>query len=102
MIDEFGPYAQMATLGEQMANRYQMDENLELEPHLAHYMEEVEVNIAADSFNHVGFMNKILVRLKSVAAADDEPRRQEFLQAVTVALQERIDHAARDVALSGI
>ncbi|KQR32057.1 hypothetical protein ASF91_10705 [Rhizobium sp. Leaf155] len=102
MIDEFGPYAQMATLGEQMANRYQMDENLELEPHLAHYMEEVEVNIAADSFNHVGFMNKILVRLKSAPAADDEPRRQEFLQAVTVALQERIDHAARDVALSGI
>ncbi|MEJ8310228.1 hypothetical protein [Agrobacterium larrymoorei] len=102
MIDEFGPYAQMATLGEQMANRYQMDENLELEPHLAHYMEEVEVNIAADSFNHVGFMEKILARLKSSPMVVHETRRQEFLGAVAVALQERIDHASREVALDGI
>jgi hypothetical protein len=102
MIDEFGPYAQMATLGEQMANRYQMDENLELGPHLAHYMDEVEVNIAADSFNHVGFMTKILARLKALRPAADEPRRLEFLQAVAIALQERIDHASREVALDGI
>ncbi|MDQ1184935.1 hypothetical protein [Agrobacterium larrymoorei] len=102
MINEFGPYAQMATLGEQMANRYQMDENLELGPHLAHYMEEVEVNIAADRFNHVGFMEKILERLKSTPEATDERRRQEFLQAVSVALQERIDRTSREVALDGI
>jgi len=102
MIDEFGPYVQMATLGEQMANRYQMDENLELGPHLAHYMEEVEVNISADRFNHVGFMEKILGRLKSIPDAADERRRQEFLQAVSVALQERIDRSSLEVALDGI
>lgn len=102
MIDEYGPYAQMATLGEQMSNRYQRDENLELEPYLSHYMDEVEVNIAADSFDHVGFMNKILVRLKMVLAAAEEPRRQEFLHAMIIALQERVDHASREVALDGI
>ncbi|WP_296101507.1 hypothetical protein [uncultured Agrobacterium sp.] len=102
MIDEYGPHAQMATLGEQMSNRYQMDENLELEPYLSHYMDEVEVNIAADSFNHVGFMNKIIVRLKMVLAATKEPRRQEFLHAMVVALQKRVDQASPEVALDGI
>ena len=63
MIDEYGPYVQMSTLGEQMAACYQTDANLALEPHLAHYMDEVEVNIAADSFNHVGFLNRISSRL---------------------------------------
>ncbi len=48
MIDEYGPYVQMSTLGERMAACYQTDNNLALEPHLAHYMDEVEVNIAAD------------------------------------------------------
>lgn len=76
MIDEYGPYVQMGTLAEQMATRYQMDANLELESHLSHYMDEVEVNIAADRFDHVGFMNKIRGRLTMTLATAAEPRRR--------------------------
>ncbi|MCW8058884.1 MULTISPECIES: hypothetical protein [Agrobacterium] len=98
MIDEYGPYAQVSTLGEQMAACYQTDANLVLEPHLAHYMDEVEVNIAADSFNHVGFLNRIRSRLQITLTATTNPRRREFLQAVVAALQERIDRHSFDVA----
>ncbi|MCZ7908562.1 hypothetical protein O9X94_04515 [Agrobacterium leguminum] len=102
MIDEYGPYVQMGTLAEQMATRYQMDANLELGPHLSHYMEEVEVNIKADSFNHVGFMNRIRDRLTISLAATADPRRREFLHAVVISLQERIDSHSLDVAVNGI
>lgn len=98
MIDEYGPYVQMSTLGEQMAACYQTDGNLALEPHLAHYMDEVEINIAADSFNHLGFLNRICSRLKVALAAATNPRRREFLQAVVASLQERIDRHSFDVA----
>ncbi len=96
MIDQYGPHVQMGTLAEQMAARYQMDTNLELASHLAHYMEEVEVNIKADSFDHIGFMDKICGRLIMTAAADS--RRQEFLNAVVVALKQRIDRYPRVIA----
>ncbi|UXT48384.1 hypothetical protein FY136_03715 [Agrobacterium tumefaciens] len=102
MIDEYGPHVQMGTLAEQMAARYQMDANLELGPHLSHYMEEVEVNISADSFDHVGFMDRICGRLTMTLATAAAPRRREFLQAVVVALQERIDRHSLDVAVDGI
>ncbi|WP_209788357.1 hypothetical protein [Agrobacterium tumefaciens] len=98
MIDEYGPYVQVSTLGEQMAACYQADANLVLEPHLAHYMDEVEVNIAADSFNHVGFLNRIRSRLQVTLTATTNPRRREFLQAVVASLQERIDRHSFDVA----
>jgi len=98
MIDEYGPYVQMSTLGEQMAACYQTDANLALETHLAHYMDEVEVNIAADSFNHVGFLNRISSRLQVTLAATTNQRRREFLQAVVASLQERIDRHSFDVA----
>jgi len=98
MINEYGPYVQMGTLAEQMATRYRMDPNLALEPHLLHYMEEVEVNIAADSFDHVGFMDKILSRLEMTLAKTVDPRCREFLHAVVAALQERIDRHSLDVA----
>ncbi|MCZ7463354.1 MULTISPECIES: hypothetical protein [Rhizobium/Agrobacterium group] len=102
MIDEYGPYVQMGTLAEQMATRFQMDANLELGSHLSHYMDEVEVNIAADRFDHVGFMNKIRGRLTMTLATAAEPRRREFLHAVVVALQERIDRHSLDVAVDGV
>lgn len=91
MNDEYGPHRQMGTLGEQMAKSYQTDANLELEPHLSHYMEEVEVNIAADRFNHVGFMEKILGRLQTTLAGNVSPRAKEFLEAAVSALQKRIE-----------
>ncbi|CVI22655.1 conserved hypothetical protein [Agrobacterium fabacearum CFBP 5771] len=98
MINEYGPYVQMGTLAEQMATRYRMDPNLALEPHLLHYMEEVEVNIAADSFDHVGFMDKIRSRLEMTLEKTVDPRCREFLHAVVAALQERIDRHSLDVA----
>ncbi|MGV2066303.1 MULTISPECIES: hypothetical protein [Agrobacterium] len=98
MIDEYGPYVQMSTLGEQMAACYQTNTNLVLEPHLAHYMDEVEINIAADSFNHVGFLNNITSRLQVTLTATTNPRRREFLQAVVVSLQERIHRHSLNVA----
>ncbi|MES5100422.1 hypothetical protein ABUK73_19525 [Agrobacterium sp. BA1120] len=91
MTEKYGPYKQMGILAERMAAHYQTDATLELGPHLAHYMDEVQVNIAAHHFDHVGFMRKIDERLKATLAATSNPRRVEFLHAVTVALQDRMD-----------
>lgn len=91
MSEGCGPYRQMGILGEQMARSYQVDPNLELGPHLSHYMDEVEVNIAADRFDHVGFMQRIHDRLQTKLTATAEPRAVEFLEAVVSALQGRID-----------
>jgi hypothetical protein len=99
MIDQYGPHVQMGTLAEQMAARYQKDTNLDLESHLAHYMEEVEVNIKADGFDHIGFMNKISGRLTTTLAGTIDPRRRDFLQAVVIALQDRVDRHPLDVAV---
>ncbi|WP_421360363.1 hypothetical protein [Agrobacterium rosae] len=91
MSENYGPYVQMGTLAERMAAHYQTDANLELGPHLSHYMEEVEVNIAAHSFDHVGFMNKIHDRLEKGLMATSSLRHNEFLHAVIAALQDRIN-----------
>ncbi|SCX20501.1 hypothetical protein DSM25558_2754 [Agrobacterium sp. DSM 25558] len=91
MSENYGPYVQMGTLAERMAAHYQTDANLELGPHLSHYMEEVEVNIAAHSFDHVGFMNKIHDRLEKSVMAASSLRHNEFLHAVIAALQDRIN-----------
>ncbi len=99
MSDEYGPYTQMGTLAEQMASHYQTDENLELGPHLSHYMDEVEVNISANCFDHVGFMEKISLRLMATLQKTEAPRRREFLLSVVAALQERIDRQSITVAL---
>lgn len=91
MSVEFGPHRQMGTLAERMAHRYQLDKKLELEPHLAHYMDEVEVNIASDAFNHVGFMEKITGQLQTTLTATADPRAREFVEAVVGALEKRIE-----------
>lgn len=91
MSDRFGPHVQMGILAERMSAMYQMDANLELAPHLSHYMEEVEVNIAADSFDHIGFMTRIHDRLESTLTGTAQPRRRDFLQAVVTSLQARIE-----------
>jgi len=46
--------------------------------------------VAADSFNHSGFMNNIRGPLKVTADATTDERRKAFLQAVVDALQERM------------
>ncbi len=99
MSEMYGPHVQMGTLAERMAAHYQTDANLELGPHLSHYMEEVEINIAAYSFDHVGFMSKIHDRLEKALSATSGVRHDEFLHAVVAALRERIDRH-RTVAAS--
>jgi hypothetical protein len=74
-----------------MAAHYQTDANLELGLHLAHYMEEVEVNISAHSFDHVGFMSQIHDRLEKTLSAPSGVRHDAFLQAVVAALRDRMD-----------
>ncbi|NTJ42440.1 hypothetical protein G6L28_07485 [Agrobacterium larrymoorei] len=98
MNDRCGPYVQMGILAERMAAMYQMDKNLELAPHLLHYMDEVDVNIASDSFDHVGFMTKIRDRVESGVLKATESRRRDFLRAVSGALMERIGRDAIDLA----
>ncbi|EUB95567.1 hypothetical protein PMI07_002055 [Rhizobium sp. CF080] len=90
MTAEFGPYIQMRKLAQQMAIQYQKDPDIDLTPLLAHFMDEVEVNVASDRFDHSGFMEKIRGPLKIDAEVTLDHRRKEFLKAVAEALQERI------------
>jgi hypothetical protein len=89
MNSEYGPYIQIGRLAEQMANQYHKDEGLELNPLVAHFMDEVEVNVAADSFDHTGFLIKVRAPLRTAASASQKPRRKEFLTAVVEALTTR-------------
>jgi hypothetical protein len=90
MTAEFGPYVQMRKLAQQMAIQYQKDTNLVLAPLAAHFMDEVEVNVASDRFDHAGFMEKIRGPLTLDAEVTLDPRRKEFLKAIADALQVRI------------
>lgn len=90
MTTEFGPYVQMRKLAQQMAIQYQKDADLALTPLLAHFMDEVEVNVASDRFDHSGFMEKIRAPLTLDAEVTLDPRRKEFLNAIASALEERI------------
>lgn len=85
-----GPYVQMGKLAQQMASRYEADKKLALQPLLAHYMDEVEVNVASDKFDHSGFMDNIRGPLQITADGTTEPRRKEFLMAVVDALNLRM------------
>ncbi len=87
MSAECGPYVQMGKLAQQMANQYGKDPNLALEPLLAHFIDEVEVNVAADRFDHLGFMTRIRSAVAQAAAKATEGRVQSFLQAVVQALE---------------
>jgi hypothetical protein len=90
MSAEFGPYVQMRKLAQQLAIHYQKDANLTLSPLLAHFMDEVEVNVASDVYDHAGFMEKIREPLTVDAGMTLDDRRREFLSAVAEALHHRI------------
>lgn len=90
MSTEFGPYVQMRKLAQQIAIHYQKDPDLALSPLLAHFMDEVEVNVASDRFDHAGFMERIRGPLTLDAEVTLDHRRKEFLKAVADALEERI------------
>lgn len=99
MSTEFGPYIQMRKLAQHMAIQYQKDADLALEPLVAHFTNEVEVNVASDRFDHAGFMERIREPLQYDAEVTLDSRRKEFLQAVADALQERIQ---RELQASGL
>ncbi|AYD00854.1 hypothetical protein [Neorhizobium sp. NCHU2750] len=90
MSATFGPYVQMRKLAQQMAIQYQKDANLSLTPLLAHFMDEVEVNVASDRYDHSGFMERIREPLTLDAEMTLDGRRKEFLLAVAEALNHRI------------
>lgn len=98
MNNRFGPHVQMGILAERMAAMYEMDKNLELGSHLSHYMDEVEVNIAADSFDHTGFMTKIRERVESDVHKATGDRSRDFLRAVSSALLERMERQSANFA----
>jgi len=99
MTAEFGPYIQMRKLAQQMAIQYQKDTGLALQPLLAHFMDEVEVNVASDRFDHSGFMERIRAPLELDAEVTLDDRRKEFLKGVADALQKRIQSEADAVTL---
>jgi hypothetical protein len=99
MTTEFGPYIQMRKLAQQMAIQYQKDPGLDLAPLLAHFMDEVEVNVASDLFDHTGFMERIRAPLTIDAEVTLDHRRKEFLKAVAGALEERIQRETDAVTL---
>jgi hypothetical protein len=81
----------MGKLAQQLAIHFQKDPNLVLEPLLNHFMEEVDVNLAADTFDHAGFIRRIKSPLKLAADVADKPRRKEFLLALVDALHSRME-----------
>ncbi|MGF9562322.1 hypothetical protein [Neorhizobium sp. JUb45] len=91
MSAKLGPHVQMVKLAREMALRYQKDKNLSLEPFLSHYLDEVDVNIASDTFDHLGFMESIRDEIQPgpQVAADD--RRTAFLRAAAEALDARAE-----------
>lgn len=91
MSQNFGPFVQMGKLAQYMAQSYQMDCQLALQPLLAHFMEEVEVNIASDRFDHADFMNKLRRPLEIAAESASDPRRKAFLQGVANCVLERVE-----------
>ena len=80
----------MRKLAQHMAIQYQKDTGLALGPLVAHFTNEVEVNVASDRFDHSGFMERIREPLTYDAEVTLDSRRKEFLQAVVDALQELI------------
>lgn len=86
MSTALGPYVQMVKLAQQMALMYQADRNLDLGSLVAHYAEEVEVNVRSDVFDHLGFIDRIRDELSREAGFVGDSRRSEYLKAVVTAL----------------
>jgi len=86
MSAKLGPYVQMVKLAREMALRYEKDTNLALRPLLAHYLDEVDVNIASDTFDHLGFVANIRDQIQPGNSAADDDRRTAFLRAAAEAL----------------
>jgi len=88
MSAKLGPHVQMVKLAREMALRYEKDKNLALVPLLSHYLDEVDVNIASDTFDHLGFMAFIRDELHPSTA---DGRQADFLRAAAEALDERAE-----------
>ena len=86
MSAAFGPYVQMVKLAQQMAVMYQADGNLDLEPLVSHYVDEVKVNVRSDAFDHQGFIDRIREALSAEATRAGDSRRGIYLRSVVEAL----------------
>lgn len=86
MTASLGPYVQMIKLAQTMASVCQADRNLDLTLLVSHYLEEVEVNIRSDAFDHLGFVGRIRDALVGEAAISGDGRRGDYLRAVVEAL----------------
>ncbi|KQR70836.1 hypothetical protein ASG25_03205 [Rhizobium sp. Leaf384] len=82
MSTALGPYVQMVKLAQHMASAYQADGNLDLEPLVSHYVEEVEVNVRSDAFDHQGFIDRIRDALSVESLQAGDCRRGTYLRAV--------------------
>ena len=91
MNSKLGPHVQMVKLAREMALRYDKDRNLALDPLLSHYLDEVDINIASDTFDHRGFMESIRDDIRPAAPAAADCRRTAFLQAAADGLDTRVE-----------
>ncbi len=90
MSEQFGPYMQVGKLAEQMAAAYRADAGLQLAPLVSHFMEEVDVKISSDTFDHAGFLERIKLPLEAASFSAVNDRQIEFLEAVIAALADRL------------
>jgi hypothetical protein len=91
MSAKLGPYVQMVKLAREMALRYEKDRNLTLGPLLSHYLDEVDINIASDTFDHRGFMECIRDDLRPELHTAPDCRRTAFLKAAADGLDVRVE-----------
>ena len=86
MSTSLGPCVQMIKLAQTMALVCQADGNLDLGLLVAHYIDEVEVNVRSDAFDHLGFVESIRAALVTEASLAGDGRRGDYLRAAAEAL----------------
>ncbi len=89
-MKHFGPYIQVSKLAKQLAVKYEADTGLKLQPLVAHFMEEVEVNAASATFDITDYLERIKLDLESASFVAVDDRQIEFLEAVIGALEGRL------------
>jgi hypothetical protein len=77
----------MIKLAQTMASVCEADRNLDLALLVAHYIDEVEVNVQSDAFDHLGFVESIRDALATEARRAGDDRGGDYLRAVVDALQ---------------
>ncbi len=89
MSTALGPHLQMAELARHLALMYEADKNLDLGQLVSHYVDEVDVNVQSDVFDHSSFVGRIRDGLAAEATLAGDCRRRDYLLAVVEALDGR-------------